>query len=599
MTLRQLVKRSSADQILELDIRAADDRDDHDTISLIPPPPLAFLSSKHSANLQTSAHLTSLESQPMSAAYRKYADLIPSISEPEWNQLNSLVDQDPDSFDNWEKLIQATEALEGGLGRSSSPEVIEQARRVFDAFLGKFPLLFGYWKRYADAEFAISGSDASELIYQRAVASIPGSVDLWTSYCSLKMETCPDDEEVRDLFDTAADFVGLDFLSHTFWDKYIEFEERMERQDLLIKLLERIIHIPMHQYARYFESYTTLGATRPIDELASEQDISDIKKSITNADRMGKPKSHAEVEREVRTQIHKLHTKIFSKTQEETMSRWPFEAEIKRPYFHVTLIDESELVNWRKYLDFEELEGDVERIRFLYEKCLVATALYDEFWFRYARWTLSQGEDLYEDVRNIYRRGSALFVPICRPAFRVAYAHFEEGTGEISLARDIFESELVELPGNLEILVARANLERRVAGVDAAIQFYKNELQSNTNDVYTKGSLVAEWSKLIWTSKGSDQEARDVFVQYKDKCLDSRYFWINYLQFELGLPTSSEIEHERYKRISEVHYEMRTTARLPPTTVKDLSHTYMVYLLERGGASAIQEYNRLDAEVNG
>lgn len=52
-----------------------------------------------------------------------------------------------------------------------------------------------------------------------------------------------------------ANMVGLDFLSHPFWDKYLEFEERQERPDNVFQLLERLIHIPLHQYARYFERY--------------------------------------------------------------------------------------------------------------------------------------------------------------------------------------------------------------------------------------------------------------------------------------------------------------------------------------------------------
>ncbi|KAK9388861.1 hypothetical protein V1515DRAFT_596281 [Lipomyces mesembrius] len=523
------------------------------------------------------------------------------IADPEWNRLHSLLEQDADNFENWESLIRATEALEGGIGRSSSTETIEQIRILFDAFLRKFPLLFGYWKRYADIEFAVAGSDAAEVIYRRGVAGIPNSVDLWTGYCTFKMDTCPDEDEVRDLFDTAAEFVGIDFLSHTLWDKYIEFEERLERPDMVMQVLERVTRIPMHQYARYFERYTHLSASRPVEELTSQEEFDRVSAALSEELAQKDEKTlPTEVDRELRIRIQKLHVARFTEVQQETMRRWPFEAEIKRPYFHVKALDETELVNWRRYLDFEEIEGDFRRIRFLYEKCLVATAFYDELWFRYVRWLSAQEGDHREDIRNVYRQGSGIFVPIGRPAFRIAYAHFEEAECDYDLARDIFESILTELPGNIETIIARANFERRVAGVNSAIAVYTSAIESGSCDVYTRGALIAEWARILWTVKGSPEDARALFEQYADHYLDSKYFWINYLQFEIQLPTSSETEAERYRYVSKVHNDIRTKTRLPPLVIKDLSHIYMVYLLERGGpGTTIKEYNKLDIEVNG
>jgi len=37
-------------------------------------------------------------------------------------------------------------------------------RNAFDGFLLKFPLLFGYWKKYADLEFNIAGPESAELV---------------------------------------------------------------------------------------------------------------------------------------------------------------------------------------------------------------------------------------------------------------------------------------------------------------------------------------------------------------------------------------------------------------------------------------------------
>lgn len=72
--------------------------------------------------------------------------------------------EEPDSFEHWEKLVRAAESLEGGLNRNSSPQSISATRDIYDRFLAKFPLLFGYWKKYADLEFSIAGTEAAELV---------------------------------------------------------------------------------------------------------------------------------------------------------------------------------------------------------------------------------------------------------------------------------------------------------------------------------------------------------------------------------------------------------------------------------------------------
>ncbi len=129
--------------------------------------------------------------------------------------LLSLQIEDTDNFDSWEKLLRAAEALEGGLNRNSNPQSIAATRDIYDRFLAKFPLLFGYWKKYADLEFSIAGTEAAELVcsrrirkseriaenfqvYERGVASVTNSPDLWTHYCSFKVETSHDADVIRE-----------------------------------------------------------------------------------------------------------------------------------------------------------------------------------------------------------------------------------------------------------------------------------------------------------------------------------------------------------------------------------------------------------------
>lgn len=168
------------------------------------------------------------------------------------------------------------------------------------------------------------------------------------------------------------------------------------------------------------------------------------------------------------------------------------------------------------------------------------------------------------------------------------------------MSRAIYDSLLECLPGNIETIVAYANFERRQSGLDAAIAIYRSHIESDKCDIYAKGALTAEWARLLWKIKGSVEEARQVFQENSQWYKDSRYFWINYLQFEMEQPTGEgDKEKENYERISEVVKQIREKSNLPPLTIKDLCHMYMVYLMERGGKDGAKEFLWLDKEVNG
>ena len=135
-----------------------------------------------------------------------------------------------------------------------------------------------------------------------------------------------------------------------------------------LTILDRIIHIPMHQYARYFEAYTNVCRSRPLSEFLDE-DLITLFRAELPQEVFGNP---AAEERALRERAHLYHMEIYQKTQTETTKRWQFESEIKRPYFHVKELEGRELTNWRRYLEFEEAEGNFDRTKFLYERCLVS-----------------------------------------------------------------------------------------------------------------------------------------------------------------------------------------------------------------------------------
>lgn len=417
----------------------------------------------------------------------------------------------------------------------------------------------------------------------------------WGAVCS---PWCTD-QFLHRLFDRAANHVGLDFLAHPFWDRYIEYEDRLEATDNIFSILKRIIKIPMHQYARYFERFRQLAQSRPITELVSAETLSSIRAEIdAEVAQYGASKSEAELETEIRAKIDAIYYEDFTKTQAETNKRWTFEAEIKRPYFHVTELEHPQLANWRKYLDFEEAEGDYARIVFLYERCLVTCAFYEEFWFRYTRWMEAQsGKE--EDTRIIYLRASTLFVPVSRPGIRLQFAYFEESCGRVEVARDVHAAVLARLPSSVEVILSWANLERRQGGLDAAIDVLKQHIDLPEVDLYTKAALVTEWAYLLWKVKASADDARTVFEKNVQWYADSRQFWWKWIDFELAQPGSGDDEAQHAERVGAVFREMRSRSRLSQATKRELCQVYLTYLQQRGGKDAMKQFLSIDREMFG
>ncbi|KAK9721789.1 hypothetical protein K7432_003151 [Basidiobolus ranarum] len=383
---------------------------------------------------------------------------------------------------------------------------------------------------------------------------------------------------IHSVFGEGADAVGLDFLSHVFWDKYLEFEESREAYDKVMNILERVIRIPMHQYARYFERYTQLSATRSTSELVPlEQYKQFVEESTHEGQETTLPaKSDEEIEVEVRGRIHQLSLEIYTKTQTETNNRWIYEAEIKRPYFHVKPLDEHQLDNWRKYLDFEQIENDPTRIQFLFERCLVACALYEEFWERYTTWLISK--TLYDDAKIAFLRATTRFLPQDQPLVRLSLAIFEEQFGDIDSARKRYKDILQYVPNHLETIWRFAQFERRQNPSDPSVaeNILLSQLNADNLDKPTKAFLTVQRANLVCYTQKNISKAREIYIENSKEFSNVKYFWLNYFNFEY-------IHYDSCIESLNIALDLlHNTADLPSETFQGIHTRHLDFILERG-----------------
>lgn len=161
----------------------------------------------------------------------------------------------------------------------------------------------------------------------------------------------------------------------------------------------------------------------------------------------------------------------YEKTTIENNKRKTFEQSIKRSNFSTKDLDNDQIANWRKYLEFEENENINERIMLLYERSVMAACYYSEFWIRYARYIeRTQG---FEKARDLYNRANTHFLAR-RPDLFVAQGYFEELHKNIDEARKLYKHAYEDVAyGLLDGIYKHINLERRQVNYDEVDRLYK------------------------------------------------------------------------------------------------------------------------------
>ncbi len=78
------------------------------------------------------------------------------------------------------------------------------------------------------------------------------------------------------LWERAAVVVGHDFVSHTFWDKYVDFEVSRESYARATALYYRVLQTPLEQLSNFFEKFKVYANTRFLVELLLPEEAAEL-----------------------------------------------------------------------------------------------------------------------------------------------------------------------------------------------------------------------------------------------------------------------------------------------------------------------------------
>uniref|UniRef100_A0A667ZHJ7 Pre-mRNA-processing factor 39 n=1 Tax=Myripristis murdjan TaxID=586833 RepID=A0A667ZHJ7_9TELE len=456
----------------------------------------------------------------------------------EFEKLFKGCEDNPEDFNGWVYLLQYVEQENN----------LVAVRKAFDVFFLRYPYCYGYWKKYADIEKKHGNIQVSEEVYRRGLQVIPLSVDLWLHYLAfIKENADPTDPEtegrIRAAYEHAVLGAGTDFRSDRLWESYANWETEQQKLANVTAIYDRILGIPTQLYSQHFQRFKDHVQNNNPKHFLSEEEFVQLRLELSKANlaaNIGEDGDTPVAEEELppgtedlqdpqylQNYYRETRQEVFNHNEHEVSKRWAFEEGIKRPYFHVKALEKTQLNNWKEYLDFEIENGTPERVVVLFERCLIACALYEEFWTKYAKYLEGYSID---GVRHVYKKACTIHLPK-KPAIHLLWAAFEEQQGNVEEARGILKSLEEAVPGLAMVRLRRVSLERRHGNLEEAETLLREAMASGKNASETSFYAVKLARQLVKVQR-SISKARKVLLDAIEKDQTSPKLYLNLLELE-------------------------------------------------------------------
>ncbi|CAI4231304.1 unnamed protein product [Auanema sp. JU1783] len=410
---------------------------------------------------------------------------------------------DENNFDIWMNVVQLADQLNEA----------DVSREVYERFLVRYPFCYGFWKKLADFERRNNRFESALKVWDQSVTAIPLSIDLWLGYIGYAREvygSAGDTNSINCLYSRALATAGLEFKSDSLWNHAITWQETRGDWKTVSEIYDKLLTIPTMMYKSHYERFESIINFYEPDIFLSNDEYDEIMSKARKHLNLGSDECYTEeeipetvpqgeptvkVEDEspklvkvrkhnpdvllfFRSELLNRRRKVHEKTMEKYNARVGFEGQIKRPYFHVKPLETAQLKNWKQYLHFEMDLGERKRVLVLFERCVIACALYDEIWLLYSRWAI-KNKDLKE-ARSIIKRGIVHCPKSLHLALALSALYEQEGNYKEALhILDVFDRKNA---GYATIQVRRLGIQRRME-------------QSDSKPNYS--NVISKWETLI------------------------------------------------------------------------------------------------------
>ncbi|XP_067170871.1 pre-mRNA-processing factor 39-like [Apteryx mantelli] len=469
---------------------------------------------------------------------------------PDFERFWRAARDNPHDFTAWTELLQYVE----------QENHIFAARKAFDAFFAHYPYCYGYWKKYADMERRFDFGKETEEVFERGLQSIPLSMDLWIHYISylqstLDMNLPESIQKIRGVFESAVAAAGMDFRSDKLWELYVEWEREQGDLRAITGIYDRVLSMPTQLYNHHWEKFKEHVMHNPPKDILSPEELLWVQSKLAT-ETVPKPTEPEATEappgedlppgvetkpdaaddgqedldqEKIRELVISMRQQIYTQNEAEVSKRWNFEEGIKRPYFHVKPLERAQLKNWRDYLDYEMAAGSHERTIVLFERCVIACALYEEFWVKYTRYLENH---TVAGARSVFQRACGYHLPR-KPNIHLLWAAFEEKQGNLEEARRILRCFEEVVPGLAMVRLRRVSLERRQGNLEEAEALLQEAMRANEG-LPLASFYAIKLARQVFKVQKNLIKARKVLVEALEKDPENARLYANLLEMEFS-----------------------------------------------------------------
>uniref|UniRef100_A0A3B4GBM1 Pre-mRNA-processing factor 39-like n=1 Tax=Pundamilia nyererei TaxID=303518 RepID=A0A3B4GBM1_9CICH len=455
----------------------------------------------------------------------------------DFERLWKAAHDNPQDFTSWTDLLQYCEQ-EGH---------VTSSRRALEAFLVRYPLCYGYWKKFADLERRVGLNDKAEEVCIQGLQAIPLSVDLWIHYINLLLGTLdmnlPESpKRIRSVFEDAVAAAGLDFHSDRLWDLYVEWEKEQGNMKNATAVLDRVLRVPTQLYNTHYDKFKEHLNNHEPKEVLSPEEYEELRELCRQSQKAERAEQSQEEEKErppgeeepeelmqkIREQVLLRRDKVYQDNEGEVRKRWHFEDAVNP---NQAITEESEVMAPPQEPSEDTIAAqDDHRVRILFERCLIACALYEEFWSRYIQYLEAQSVD---EARAVYKRACEIHLAY-KPNIHMHWATFEERHGDLTEARRVLEALEKKLPGLAVVRIRRAALERRAGQLDQSEALLREGVAESKEKPTLHAFYSIKLARLLLKLGRDPSSARGVLQEALEISPDNDKLHMNLLELEVS-----------------------------------------------------------------
>uniref|UniRef100_A0A667WQ31 Pre-mRNA-processing factor 39-like n=1 Tax=Myripristis murdjan TaxID=586833 RepID=A0A667WQ31_9TELE len=433
----------------------------------------------------------------------------------DFERLWKAAHDNPQDFTSWTDLLQYCE----------QESHITASRRALVAFLVRYPLCYGYWKKFADLERRAGYNGKAEEVCVQGLQSIPLSVDLWIHYINLLLGTLdmnlPESpRRIRSVFEDAVAAAGLDFHSDRLWDLYVEWEKEQGDMRAATAVLDRVLMVPTQLYNTHYDKFKTHLNSHTPKELLSPEEYEELRALCRQSQKAERAEQAQEEEEErppgeeepatpegtdtelmqkIREQVLVRRDKVYQQNEGEVRKRWHFEDSVSRVFSVCRSLPSR--VSYRVFL------------------CCAA---------QYVQYLEPQS---LEEARAVYKRACEIHLTH-KHTIHMQWATFEERHGDLAEARRVLEALEKRLPGLAVVRLRRAGLERRAGRLDESEALLRQAVAESKEKPSLHAFYSIKLARLLLKLGKNPGKARGVLQEALEISPDNGKVHMNLLELE-------------------------------------------------------------------